>query len=121
ISGETPSGVEPGLQGLPPSAVGARRSLRDRRRESSKRGRTPAWLNEAFVRRPQALTSVPKSRCEPGAPVVPRGDAEARQPRRTVPVGCRLSAARCAAAATPRLLSTEAAACPQGNAGAPGG
>src|SRR5262249_45988561 len=40
--------------------------------------------DEAFVRRhPLALASVLKSGCEPGAPVVPGGDAEGRQTRRT--------------------------------------
>src|SRR5262249_58058762 len=48
--------------------------------------------------------------------VVPGGAGEGRTPRPIVPVRCRMSAARCAAAATPRLLITEAAACPRGNA-----
>src|SRR5262249_32740374 len=76
----------------------------------------------AFVRRhPQALAPVLKSGYEPGAPVISGGDAEGRQTQRILTVRSRNSAARCAAAATPRLPTTEAAACPRGNAGAPGG
>ena len=82
----------------------------------------PPRALEAFVRRhPQALALVRKSREEPGAPVVPGGDPVGRQTRRARDWASTGLCRPAGAAAGMVSSTTEAAACPRGNAGAMGG